>query len=707
MDELRGLLVPGRIRSAYQPVVRLSDGAVIGYEALARAEGYDGGPADWLAAADAAGWRAALERACVDAAAANGPPPGDALLFINISPALLLDHDLADARKALSPRLVVELTEQEAVDDYDLLRLRLQSWADDGVRLAIDDTGAGHSSLRHVLELSPDFLKLDKSLVHGVHRDRKLQALVRSMVAFAAELGSAVVAEGIEEEAELVELRNAGVQLGQGWLLGHPAAPWSDATLPAVRPVGRRRDDAEVDALYADLAAATDARAACDAAVEHVRRHGELMPSVYFLRNGMLRCQAQRGYWQIMDGFPMEVGLLGRCATTGRRIVVGDVASEPEFVAAVPGVSAEVVIPLRIGPEVIGVFSVESALSIPPTSVSLIDRAAAALEQRLAELGVPGPESALARLARTSHELAGVVDEHELRRRVVRTACEVGLTSSGMVAERDPLTGRLAVTAAGGPLAPAFAALDADELDDLASSVARVRSCYTADDPTGRTPKGSDLLRAAGARFVAVLPLVSRGAERGVLVVADTVEHAATTDTIEALELLGSEAARSLELAATVAELRNRAATDALTGLGNHSSFHEALATATGHGAAVVVADIDGFKRVNDEHGHLVGDELLRELADAVRGAVRPEDRLFRMGGDEVAAVLPAGGSDAAWAVGTRLRDAAAVVLAPYGADLSIGIAVREPGELAPAWLERADRALYGAKRSGVGVAAS
>ena len=706
MDELRGLLVPGRIRSAYQPVVRLTDGAVIGYEALARAEGFDGGPADWLAAADTAGWRAALERACVDAAAANGPPPGDALLFINISPALLLDHDLADARRLLSPRLVVELTEQEAVDDYDLLRHRLQSWADDGVRLAIDDTGAGHSSLRHVLELSPDFLKLDKSLVHGVHRDRKLQALVRSMVAFAAELGSAVVAEGIEEEAELVELRSAGVQLGQGWLLGHPAAPWSEATLPRTRPSGRRRQDAEADALANDLAGVDDARAACDVACEHVRRHGELMPSVYFVRNGVLRCQAQRGYWQVMDGFPLDVGLLGRCATTGRRLAVGDVANDPEFVAAVPGVVAEVVVPLRVAGEVVGVFSVESALSMPPSTVDLVDRVAALLEQRLAELGLPAADSALARLARSSHELAGVADEHELRRRVVRTACEVGLTSSGMVAEPDA-DGRLVVTAAGGPLAPAFAALDGDELAALAGSVDRVRSCYTADDPTGRTPRGSDLLRAAGARFVAVLPLVSRGHSRGVLVVADTLEQAASTDTVEALELLGAEAARAFELAAMVAELRDRAASDALTGLGNHSSFHEALAAATGEGAAVVVADIDGFKRVNDEHGHLVGDELLRALAVAVGGAVRPGDRLFRMGGDEIAAVLPHGGTEGATVVGTRLREAAATVLAPYGADLSIGIAVREPAESAAAWLDRADRALYGAKRGGAGVVVS
>ena len=711
MEELRGLLVPGRIRSAYQPVVRLSDGAVIGYEALARAEGFPGGPADWLAAADTAGWRAALERACVDAAAANGLPPGDALLFINLSPALLLDHDLADARRTLSPRLVVELTEQEAVDDYDLLRSRLQSWADDGVRLAIDDTGAGHSSLRHVLELSPDFLKLDKSLVHGVHRDRKLQALVRSMVAFAAELGSAVVAEGIEEQAELVELRNAGVDLGQGWLLGRPGAPWVESTLPSTgrRGGGRRRGDLELDELGDELDAAADARAACEATCAYIRRLGELLPSVYFVRGGVLRCQAQRGYWQVMDGVPLDVGLLGGCATTGRRVVLGEAGTEEQFIAAVPGIAAAVVVPLRVGIEVVGVLSVESALSIPPAVDDMVERAAAMLQDRLVELGLPSSESALARLARSSHEIAGVADGAELRRLVVRTACEVGLTSSGMVAERahDDPNAPLVVTAAGGPLAPAFAALDAGSLAALASSVDRVRSCYTADDPTGRTPRGSDLLRAAGARFVAVLPLVSRGRTRGVLVVADRNEQAASTDTIEALELLGAEAARALELAATISELRDRAATDALTGLGNHSSFHEALARETGPGAAVIVADIDGFKPVNDEHGHLVGDEVLRDVASAVRNAVRPGDRLFRMGGDEVAAVLPGGGPEAAFVVGSRLRAAATMVLARYGADLSAGVAVREPGEAAASWLERADRALYSAKRSGAGIVVS
>jgi diguanylate cyclase (GGDEF)-like protein len=707
--DVGSLLVPGAIRAEYQPIVRLDDGAVVGYEALARAA-VAGSPAAWLAAAEAEGRRGDLERACLDAAADNGAPPGDALLFVNVSPALLVGHDLAEARQRLSPRLVVELTEQQAVEDYDLLRRHLQTWADDGVRLAIDDTGAGHSSLRHVLELSPDFLKLDRSLVHGVHRDRKLQALVRSMVAFAAELGSAVVAEGIEQPAELEELRRAGVHLGQGWLFGRPAPPWAAAAVvpapAAAVPTPDRRARARALVTLTDaLGRAADARAACDAACAHLRRHGELMPSVYLLRDGLLRCQAQRGYWQIMDGFPLDVGLLGRCVSSGERISVGEVGSVVDFVAAVPGIAAEILVPLRLDGEVVGVLSVESAVSIPRPAEALVDAVAALLEERLGVVGLPAADSALARLARTSHALAGVADGPELRRLVVATACEVGQTSSAMLAECDPDDGALVVTAATGPLANAFAAMDADALGMLSASVDRVRSCYTAADPTGRTPRGSETLRTAGARFVAVLPLVSLGRRRGVLVLADAREMAPSTDVVEALELLGAEAARSLDLAAVVSELRARAAQDPLTGLGNHSSLHEALAASTRpHRAAVVVADIDGFKPVNDSHGHLVGDRVLRALGAALRGVVRDGDRLFRMGGDEFAAVLADGGVRSGVDVGERLRAAAARVLAPYGAGLSVGVAERLPGETATEWLSRADRALYLAKRAGTGI---
>jgi diguanylate cyclase (GGDEF)-like protein len=705
------LLEPGRIEPAFQPIVRLDDGVTVGFEALARVAGDPTwGPLEFLAEASQLGCRPALERACLEAIAAAYEAgtglPGDALLFVNISPDVLLGDALEVVRPRLPRRLVVELTEQAAVDDYELLRARMQGWSGEGIRLAIDDTGAGYSSLRHVLELSPEFLKLDRSLVHGVDHDRKLQALVHSLVAFAGEVGATVVAEGVERVAELGVLRAAGVHLAQGFLFGRPAALPAPARVPAPAPSpsGQAPATAPGAPLAGALAVARSARDACTVTCDHLRRLGELLPSVYLVRNGLLRCQAQRGYWQVMDGFPPEVGLLGRAVRTGERLAFGDIGCESDYVEAAPGLAAEIVIPLRVAGRVVGALNVESASPIPASVERAVDEAAALLEVELARLGVDDGDAALARLARCSMRLAGVVDEDELRELVVATACEVGRTSSGMVAERTP-TGELVVTGTCGPLGPALAAIAAHDVELLAAAVERVTSCYTANDPTGRTPLGSERLRAEGVRFIAVLPLISRGRRHGILVVADDRELVVDTDDVEALELLATEAGRCIELAATVAELRDRASTDPLTSLGNHSSFYEALSRlGSVDEACLLLLDIDGFKPVNDTHGHLTGDRVLRDLAAALRSSLRPGDRLYRIGGDEFAVILPDGSLAAGLAVGRALRYAAGPVLDPYGAGISVGAAAGRPGEPVAAWVERADRALYGAKRTRAGV---
>lgn len=195
--------------------MRISDGLVVGWEALARFRGSAESPDRWLSRATTVGMWAELELACLNAAAALGAPPQDGLLFVNVGPTLLVDPRLDEIRRNLPRRLVVELTEQAAVTDYEALRSRLHVLACDGVHLAIDDAGAGYSSLRHVLELSPQFLRLDRSLVHNVDRERKLQVLVLSIVTFAIEVGATVVAEGVERRSELDLLRELGVQLAQ------------------------------------------------------------------------------------------------------------------------------------------------------------------------------------------------------------------------------------------------------------------------------------------------------------------------------------------------------------------------------------------------------------------------------------------------------------------------------------------------------------
>ena len=158
------------------------------------------------------------------------------MLFVNASPITLAEPALFTLRGSLPERLVVEITEQAAVDDYTLLKEQLEPWMNSRTRFAIDDTGAGYSSLRHVVELSPDFLKLDWTLVHDIDKDGHRNALVRALVAFAREVGTSVIAEGIETTAELAALTAAEVPLGQGNLLGRPGQRGQPSTRTCASP---------------------------------------------------------------------------------------------------------------------------------------------------------------------------------------------------------------------------------------------------------------------------------------------------------------------------------------------------------------------------------------------------------------------------------------------------------------------------------------
>ena len=119
----------------------------------------------------------------------------------------------------------LELSEHDPVADYDALRDALAPLRAAGMRLAIDDVGAGFSSLRHIVLTAPDIIKLDRGIVAGVGADPVLDTLVRSLVEFARGCRSHVVAEGVETAVDAAALRAAGVHFGQGWFFGRPGAP--------------------------------------------------------------------------------------------------------------------------------------------------------------------------------------------------------------------------------------------------------------------------------------------------------------------------------------------------------------------------------------------------------------------------------------------------------------------------------------------------
>jgi diguanylate cyclase (GGDEF)-like protein len=215
------------ITPVFQPLVELGTGRLIGFEALSRFGGdMQRSPDAWFNQAARCGRGLALEMAAIKAAlAAPGRPPGT-YLSLNFSPSALSSPKIM----AILPRnmsdIVVEVTEHELASEDGGLEEGLAKMRARGARIAVDDAGAGYAGLNQVMRVQPDVIKLDRSLIEGVHSDSAKSALVEFFVMFARRVGAGVCTEGIETLDELRTLINLGVSYGQGFLLGRPSEPW-------------------------------------------------------------------------------------------------------------------------------------------------------------------------------------------------------------------------------------------------------------------------------------------------------------------------------------------------------------------------------------------------------------------------------------------------------------------------------------------------
>ncbi|MCR6699998.1 MAG: EAL domain-containing protein [Dokdonella sp.] len=210
----------------FQPIFELGSGRIVGYEGLSRFPEQPAAPdGGWFAAADALGLCEELELACIETIVAVAHRlPADAYLSVNVSPSTLLRDELEGLlARVPGERVVVEITEHSQVADYATLAERVQALRERGWRFAIDDAGAGYASLRHVLRLSPDVIKLDISITRDIDQRLQHRQLAAAIVSFAGETGTALVAEGIETAAERDTLAALGVRYGQGFLLSRPA----------------------------------------------------------------------------------------------------------------------------------------------------------------------------------------------------------------------------------------------------------------------------------------------------------------------------------------------------------------------------------------------------------------------------------------------------------------------------------------------------
>jgi EAL domain-containing protein (putative c-di-GMP-specific phosphodiesterase class I) len=225
-DRLAPLMAQGGPVVVLQPIVDLASGCRVGAEALSRF------PAGWGMAPDVVFEQAhsiglghrlellALERAADHLLQVGG------YVAMNVSPATLLTPECGDLLGRLPlERVLLELSEHDQVEDYDALTTTLAPFRAAGLRLAIDDVGAGFSSLRHIVVTDPDVLKIDRSIVSGLDTDPVLSKLVQSLVEFGHGCRVRVVAEGVETAGEAALLRALGVDYGQGWHHGRPGPP--------------------------------------------------------------------------------------------------------------------------------------------------------------------------------------------------------------------------------------------------------------------------------------------------------------------------------------------------------------------------------------------------------------------------------------------------------------------------------------------------
>jgi EAL domain-containing protein (putative c-di-GMP-specific phosphodiesterase class I)/ActR/RegA family two-component response regulator len=210
-------------RSVFQPIVDLRTGERAGYEALTRF--HDGtAPEQRFVEAAVGGYGPDLELATLASAVeASHGLPADAYVSLNVTPGLLRPGSvmLQEVLGRASCPIVLEITEREAIDDYDAVRSTLSA-LEPSVRLSVDDAGAGFASLRHVVMLEPDYVKLDRTWVSGIDHEPTKQAMVAGLVHFANATGCTLVAEGIERSEEQAMLTDLGVRFGQGFLLGRP-----------------------------------------------------------------------------------------------------------------------------------------------------------------------------------------------------------------------------------------------------------------------------------------------------------------------------------------------------------------------------------------------------------------------------------------------------------------------------------------------------
>jgi len=489
----------------------------------------------------------------------------------------------------------------------------------------------------------------------------------------------------------------------------------------------KTRQMAAIEAIGRTLASNGPTPDALDQVMEVlVDRFGYRYPSIYMRDGDLMRLGAQRGYDEVIETFDGTVGVVGRVMRTGKPELIRDVHADPEYRAASPDVRSEVSIPLRAGDVTIGVLNIESGQDAPPLDDSDLDTMVVVADRISVELSLAREREALqeraalfTRLAAFGSAVNASLEPATAYGRIVAAVADALQTDTATLVLRDQTTGDDRIVAINGG-DDRYVGVRIPPGEGLAGQAMAERR-IVASESFGRTGFPSTLRRARTAESMVAASIPLHDEERVVGAISLTRNDMARIFSaleVEAMPLIGSQVTLALANVELHARVADAAIRDPLTGLWNRRHLEVSTARLFAGRSrlplderrpiAIILFDLDHFGAFNKQHGHIIGDAVLRSFGSILSGRLRSSDIVARFGGEEFVAILDGATVEEAHRVadeirreleGTRLTGADGESLR---ATVSAGCASLGPAvSTLEALLESADVRLQMAKRGG------
>ena len=488
----------------------------------------------------------------------------------------------------------------------------------------------------------------------------------------------------------------------------------------------RARQIASVEAVGRLLATDGPTSAVLDALMDMlVRRFGYTYVSVYIADGSLLRLGAQRGYADPILDFDGSLGVMGRVMRSRQSALISDTRKDPDFRAAVPGLSGEICAPLIAGGDLLGVINVESMQpgELDARDLETIELVASrvasamALARQRDELATRA--ELFTRLSTFSAVINATLDATALHASLVRAAATVIPSDTVVLTILERATGEYRIAAIeGGDPSVVGAQIRAGE--GMSGRAIRDRVVVAVDRfERSQLPASVSLASFADEMSAAAVPLLRDNVVVGALMFARAgVARPFTGPELEVLGILGHQAALAVSNAFLHADVTEASLHDALTGLFNRrfldatferlSAERSRVAPSVRPQVAAILFDLDQFGAFNREHGHRVGDNVLQAFAAVLRRRMRKGDLVARYGGEEFLVVLPGTGRETASRIADEIRvEFRALPIAGSGGDalgatVSAGCTELDPAEWRfESLVEMADVGLAMAKLGG------